>query len=140
MDEKAKAPKRVKKPNIVVRLLALCTTGALVLGALMVVVYRDQLNLDAIRRRISYRNMQTSDTGEAAPFTHAGGSKLDLAYLEDGVVTASAAGAHYYGLDGEHLAERVLTLENPVLEASRTTGVVYDAGGQSLFAFSNSQE
>ena len=140
MDEKAKAPKRVKKPNIVVRLLALCTTGALVLGALMVVVYRDQLNLDAIRRRISYRNMQTSDTGEAAPFTHAGGSKLDLAYLEDGVVTASAAGAHYYGLDGEHLAERVLTLENPVLEASRTTGVVYDAGGQSLFAFRNSQE
>ena len=31
-------------------------------------------------------------------------------------------------------------MANPVLEASRTTGVVYDAGNQSLFAFRNSEE
>ena len=140
MNENTKAPKRIKKPNFLVRLLALCATGLLLLGALLAVVYRDQLNLDAILRRISYRSMQTSDTGEAAPFTHAGGSKLDLAYLEGGIVTASAAGAHYYDWNGGLLAEQVLSLENPVLEASRSTGVVYDAGGQSLFAFRGSEE
>lgn len=140
MEEKAKVPKRAKKPNMIVRLLALAATGALLLGALVLVVYRDQFNLDTLKRRISYLNMPTSDTGEAAPFTHAGGGKLSLSYLEGGVVTASSAGAHYYGLDGEHLAEEVTSLDNPILESSRTTGVVYDVGGASLFAFRGSEE
>ena len=134
------APKRVKKPNIFVRAAALAATGGLILGALALVVYRDRFNLDAFKRWMTYRNMQTSATGEAAPFTHAGGGKLSVAYLEGGIVTASTAGAHYYGLNGERLAEEVLSMENPVLEASRTTGVVYDAGNQSLFAFRNSEE
>ena len=134
------APKRVKKPNIFVRAAALAATGGLILGALALVVYRDRFNLDAFKRWMTYRNMQTSATGEAAPFTHAGGGKLSVAYLEGGIATASTAGAHYYGLNGERLAEEVLSMENPVLEASRTTGVVYDAGNQSLFAFRNSEE
>ena len=135
MDEKARAPKRVKKPNIFVRLVALAVTAALILGALALVVYRDRFNLDAVKRWMTYRSLPTSATGEAAPFSHAGGDKLDLAYLEGGVVTASTAGAHYYDLTGQHLAEEVLSMENPVLSASRSTGVVYDVGGQSLFAF-----
>ena len=140
MTEKAKAPKRAKKTNILVRLLTFGATGALLLGALVLVVYRDQFNLDALKRQIAYHNMQTSDTGEAAPFTHAGGSRLDLSYLERGVVTSSTTGAHYYGLDGESLAEEVLSMDNPILESSRTTGVVYDVGGSSLFAFRGSEE
>ena len=39
-----------KKPNIFLRLLAFLVTLALVLGALAVVVYRDRLNLDALKR------------------------------------------------------------------------------------------
>ena len=140
MDKIVKLPKRVKKPNIFFRLLALTVTGALVLGALALVVYRDQFNLDTIKHWLTYRNMQTSSTGEAAPFTHAGGGKLSIAYLDSGVVTSSVAGAHYYGLDGEQLAEEVLSMENPVLSSSRTTAVVYDAGNQSLFAFRGGAE
>ena len=140
MKENAQEPKRLKKPNIFARILALLVTAALVLGALAAVVYRDQLTPGAVRRWLAYQNMTTSETGESVPFTHAGGDKLSVAYLDSGVVTASAAGAHYYGLNGERLAEEVLSMENPVLEASRTTGVVYDAGNQSLFAFRNSEE
>lgn len=138
--KKAPAPKRVKKPNMLTRVLALAVTSALVLGALALVVYRDQVNVGALKRWMALRNMQTSDTGEAAPFSHAGGDKLSVAYLDSGVVTASAAGAHYYGLDGGHLAEEVLSVENPVLSASRTTAVAYDAGNQSLFVFRNGEE
>ncbi len=140
MSEKATPPKRVKKPNIFVRLLALSATAALVLGALALVVYRDTINPDALKRWIAYRSMVTSETGESAPFSHAGGDKLDLAYLNSGVVTSSTAGAHYYSLDGGQLAEAVLSMENPVLSASRTTAVVYDAGNQSLFVFRNGEE
>ena len=64
--------KKAKKPNILFRLLALLVTAALVLGALALVVYRDRFNLDAVKRWLAYRSIQTSDTGEAVPFTHAG--------------------------------------------------------------------
>ena len=134
------APKRVKKPNIFVRAAALAATGGLILGALALVVYRDRFNLDAFKRWMTYRNMQTSATGEAAPSNTAGGDKLSAAYLDSGVVTVSASGVHYYGLDGIPLADEVLSMENPVLAASRTTAVAYDAGNQSLFAFRNGEE
>lgn len=138
--QKAPAPKRMEKPNIFFRLLALATTAVLVLGALALVVYRDTYNVGALKRWLTYRDMPTSETGEAAPFTHAGGDKLSVAYLDSGVVTVSTAGAHYYGLDGEHLAEEVLSMENPVLSASRTAAVAYDAGNQTLFLFRGGEE
>ena len=37
-NEKSPAPKRIKKPNMLVRLLALAVTAALMLGALVLVV------------------------------------------------------------------------------------------------------
>ena len=131
---------RLKQSNPVVRLLALLATAALVLGAMVLVIYRDTINVDAFKRWLAYRSMAAGESGESAPFSHAGGDKLSVAYLDSGVVTASAAGAHYYSLDGEQLAEEVLSLENPVLTASRTTAVVYDAGNQSLFAFRGGEE
>ena len=122
-----------KKPNIFLRLLAFLVTLALVLGALAVVVYRDRLNLDALKRWLSFRKVETGDTGEAAPFTHAGGDKLSVEYLEDGVVMTSASGIHYYSFSGEPYAEEVLTMENPVLCAGSRAAVAYDVGGRSLF-------
>lgn len=138
MKDEANAPKRVKKPNIAGRALALAVTAALVLGALALVVYRDRLRPGALRQLLSPGDAGAA--GEAAPFTHAGGDKLSVACLEDGVATVSAAGAHYYSLSGEHLAEEVLSMENPVLAASPTTAVAYDAGNQSLFAFRGGEE
>lgn len=132
--------KKAKKPNILFRLLALLVTAALVLGALALVVYRDRFNLDAVKRWLAYRSIQTSDTGEAVPFTHAGGDKMSLAYLENGILMSSAAGAHYYSFSGRQYAEEVLSMDNPVLSASSKAGVVYDAGGQSLFLFRGTEE
>ena len=138
--DKHAAPDKGKKPNIVFRFLAFLVTAALVLGALALVVYRDRFNLDALKRYLTYRTMETTETGQAVPFTHAGGSKMSLSYLDGGVLMSSATGARYYALDGELYAEEVLPLDNPVLVDSDTTGVVYDAGGQSLFVFEQGRE
>ena len=135
--DKAKGPKRLKKPNIAVRILALAVTSALVLGALALVVYRDTFNLDTVKRWLTSRGPAAVNT---APFTHAGGDKLSVACLDSGVVTVSTAGAHYYSLDGAPLADEVLSMENPVLASSRTTAVAYDAGNQDLFVFRNEEE
>ena len=142
MDENKNTPalKRLKKPNPLLRLLALLTTAALLLGAMILVIYRDTINMNTFKHWLDYQRMDTGATGESAPFSHAGGDKLSIAYLNSGVVTASAAGAHYYGLDGQQLAEEVRSMENPVLCASHTTAVAYDAGNQSLFAFRGGEE
>jgi hypothetical protein len=142
MDEKKiiPAPKRLKQSNPIVRMLALLLTAALILLAMVLVIYRDTINVDTFKRWLTYRNMETGESGESAPFSHAGGDKLSIAYLDSGLVTASAAGAHYYGLDGEQLAEEVRSLENPVLTASRTTAVAYDAGNQTLSAFRSGEK
>ena len=132
--------RKPKKPNIFTRLLILAVTAALVAGALLLVVFRDRLNLDAVKRWLTYRSLETSDTGQAAPFTHAGGDKLSFACLDSGLLLSSDAGAHYYSFSGEVYAQEVLAMENPVLSASSTAGVVYDAGGQSLFLFREGQE
>ena len=129
-----------KKPNIFLRLLAFLVTLALILGALALVVYRDRLNLDAVKRWLSFRKVETGDTGEAAPFTHAGGDKLSVEYLEDGVVMTSASGVHYYSFSGEPYAEEVVTMENPVLCAGSRAAVAYDVGGQSLFVLRGKSE
>lgn len=129
-----------KKPNILVRILALSVTAALLLGALALVVYRDHLNLDAFKRWLDYRNLETSEAGKASPFLHSGGDQPSFAYLDSGIVMASATGARYYSYSGDLYAEEVLNLERPVLSASQTTGVVYDAGGQDLFVFREHKE
>lgn len=138
---KREAPvNKPKKPNIFVRLLILVITAALVAGALLLVIYRDRINLDAFKRWLAYRSLETSDTGQAAPFTHAGGDKLSFAYLDSGILLSSSAGAHYYSFSGDPYAEEVQAMDHPVLASSATTGVVYDAGGQSLFLFRDGQE
>lgn len=129
-----------RKPNILVRLAALLATAALLLGALALVVYRDELNLDALKRWFDYRTLETSESGEAVPFTHAGGDQASFAYLENGVLMASDSGVRYYSFSGELYAEEVQALENPVLTHSGRCGVAYDAGGQELFLFRGVEE
>lgn len=129
-----------KKPNILIRLVALLVTAALLLGALALVVYRDELNLDALKRWFDYRNLETSQSGEAAPFSHAGGKQASFAYLDNGILMASDTGARYYSFSGELYAEEVHGFEHPVLTQSKSCGVVYDAGGEDLFLFRGMEE
>lgn len=129
-----------KKPNILVRVLALLVTAALLIGAVFLVANRDKFNLDALKRWFEYRDLKTSDTGEAAPFSHAGGDQATFAYLEDGILLSSTSGVRYYSFSGETYAQEVLTLEHPTLSTAGATGVAYDVGGQNLFVFRNAQE
>lgn len=129
-----------KKPNIIFRLLTLVITVALILGALALVVYRDRINLDALERWMTYRDLETGESGQAAPFTHAGGDTMDMAFLDKGILFSSATGAHYYSIHGDQYAEQVISMDHPVLSASDKAGIVYDAGAQSLFLFSGTQQ
>lgn len=125
----------VKKPNILKRLLALLVTLVLVLGAVALVAYRDELNIDALRRYLSYRALEKNESGQVEPFVHAGGDRISLARLGDGVVLSSTSGGYYYTLGGKEIASAVAAMAQPVLSAGERAAAVYDAGGQSLVLF-----
>ena len=129
-----------KKPGFFRRFLALIVTAALLLGALVLVVYRDELNLDALHRWMTYRNLQTSLDGESPAYNHGGGDQMNFAYLRNGLLMASASGAHYYSFDGEQYNEQVVSLSSPVLTWSNNAGVVYDAGGRDLYLYSGVEQ
>ena len=67
MEEKKNvpAPKRLKKPNRILRLLAMLVTAALILAAIILVLYRDTININTVKRWLAYQNMDTGITGES---------------------------------------------------------------------------
>ena len=140
MNQPNDAQKKPKKQGILPRVLAFVLTAVLVLAAVAAVVYRDKLNLDSFRRWLTYRSLQTGQTGQTEPFTHGGGERLDLACLENGFLFSSTAGAHYYSSGGAELGSQIAHLEHPVLSTSSRFGVVYDAGGTSLFQFGSTHQ
>ena len=58
-----KEEKKRKKPNIFLRVLTFLFTLVLIAGALVLVVYRDELNLDALKRYVTYRSLTRNDAG-----------------------------------------------------------------------------
>ena len=66
-DQTTKQASASQKPNILVRLLALLVTAALALGALTLVVYRDQFNLDAVKRWLALRSVETDASAPPPP-------------------------------------------------------------------------
>ena len=138
MKQSDRADTAPKKRNFFLRVLIFLVTLALVLGAVAIVVYRDKLNLDSLRRYMTYRAVRTGSTGLAEPFTHGGGDRLSIACLEKGYLLASTAGARCYSSNGTELASQVVPMEHPVLSAGARSGAVYDAGGETVYQFSTS--
>lgn len=135
---KEETPK--KQQNIMLRLLAFLVTAALIFGALFLVVNWEEYNLDAIKRKLALRHVQTSASGEAAPFTHGGGNDISFACLDDGVIMTSTAGVRYYTFSGAQYTEQVSPMEHPVLTVSGSYAAAYDAGGQQLWLYHGGEE
>ncbi len=133
------APVR-KKPNIALRALAFLVTLALILGAVALVAYRDKLNIDALRRYFTYRDLERSDSGQAQSFPHEGSISDGFAALGSDLLTASPAGCRLFSGSGTKYVDTQATLTSPVVSAVGESGLVYDAGGSSLFLFREREE
>ncbi len=133
--KKAKKKSRFAPIRLIFRAIAMVLTLILVLGAVVLVAYRDQLNMDALNRYLTYLRLESTETGTLTPFIHAGGQSMDFVRLDSGVVMSSQAGGSYYGPTGDVYAQQLTPLTTPVLEGSDTAAVVYDAGGQTLHLF-----
>ena len=129
-----------KQVNLFKRLLALMVTAALIFGGLFLALNWDRYNLDALKRHMVLREIETGISGEAKPFTHGGGDNFSAAYLPDGLVTASSTGARYYTFSGKLYSERVVPMEYPVVTSAGPYAAAYDAGGKELWLYHGGEE
>lgn len=129
-----------KKPNLFLRLLAFLVTVILVLGAVALVVYRDELNFDAIKRWYAYRNLERSDSGQAESFSINGTASDLLATVGDSLLLCASNSVRIYSGSGTMYADKTVALEQPAADVMGKYALVYDVGGQNLHLFSNREE
>lgn len=134
---KKETPPPKKRPNLLVRLLAFLLTLALALGAIFLVVNRDKMNFDALKRWFTYRSLSKGDSGGGEPFSYQGGGTLTLRACGGDLLSVSQTGARLYSPGGTAYVEDTFAMKNPVCQVSGKAAVVYDAAGSILRVYKN---
>jgi hypothetical protein len=119
------------------RFVALVVTILLVVGAVYVVVHRDDLSVDSLRRAILYRS--SGDEEQATRFPYSGDTSSSFATLNGGLLVCSDTALELFTRSGETAVEESARLAQPVISASGDYAVAYDAGGSQLYLLHNSK-
>lgn len=140
MNDRQEVPNGKKKPNILVRLLAFLVTLALIFGAVTLVVYRDRLNFDVIRRYFAYRSLERNDSGQAESFAHEGSTRDIFVSAGENLLVCSTTGVRLFSGSGTQYANEQIVMEQPVAMAAGEWSLAYDAGGKSLYLFQDKEK
>lgn len=122
-----------KKPKFLVRVLCSLLAVLVVLGAVAVVVFRDRLSLDNIKRWIHYRSLVLNDSGQADSFLYDGNLEDTFAVLDGDLLVCSTTSISLFSGSGTQYVDLSVTMDNPVVSTNGSLAVVYDAGGSSLY-------
>ena len=122
-----------KKPKFIVRVLLFLLALAVVLGAVAVVVFRDRLSLDNLKRWIHYRSLVLNDSGQADSFLYDGSLEDTFAVLDEDLLVCSTTSISLYSGSGTQYVDLTVSMENPVVTTNGSLAAVYDAGGSSLY-------
>lgn len=119
------APKGILK-----KIAMMAAVVVLVLAVLALIVFRDSLNLDSLRRLVKYMNV--SDSGTYGSFTFDSHSNNRYASFQGGLAVASVGGLNTYDENGEeeHVLQQQISL--PQLQVQGNLAMAYDVGGKSL--------
>lgn len=128
-------PAKKRRPHLLVRLIAFVVTLALAVGAIFLVVNRDRLNFDALRRWFTYRTLSKSDTGVGVNFPYQGGQSLTLTACGSDLLAVSQTGVRLYSPGGVAYVEDTVTMTHPACQTNKDAAVVYDAGGTFLAVY-----
>lgn len=127
------SPRGRKCPRFLVRLLLFLLSAAVVLGAVAAVVFRDNLNLDSIKRWLHYRTLSVSDSGRAESFAYGGSLDDTFAVLDGDLLVCSANNLSLYSGSGTRYVNQPVGMDNPTVDTNGSLAVAYDAGGDELY-------
>lgn len=128
-------PPKKRRPHLLVRLITFVVTLALAVGAVFLVVNRDRLNFDALRRWFTYRTLAKSDTGVGESFPYQASASLTLTSCGGDLLAVSQTGIRLYSPGGVAYIEDTVTMSHPVCQVNKDAAVVYDAGGTFLAVY-----
>lgn len=130
--------KQQKKPasrlsGFLVRLIATLVVLAVGVSLVVLVAFRDQLNLDSVKRWFHYRSLTRSDSGQAESFHYDGDLNCIFAALDGDLLVCSEHAISLYSGSGTRYINQQVSMEHPVVTTNGSLAVVYDAGGSSLY-------
>lgn len=120
--------KKQKTRGRIRAILAAVAALVLIVGALLVVLYRDQLTPQKLNDTFG----ESKAGAESEPFTYEAGSGQVFAVSGNRLAVASSTGVQLLGDKGETLAREVFSMGTPAIAASEKYCAFYDAGGTSL--------
>lgn len=120
------------KRGLIRKILTLALSAILVLGVLAVILFPQELNLDALRRWFTYLNVRND--GSYGEYTFDAHNSNRYAALEDGLAIASVGGLYGYGADGTELVASQAQINLPILMVKDPYAIAHDAGGNTLLA------
>ena len=95
-------------------------------------VFRDSLNLDAVRRFVRYLDVKNQDASERITFdAHSANQYADL---HGALAIASVSGLRVYSDKGDEQATVLASLAAPQIDCGGKYAMAYDAGGYGLVA------
>lgn len=107
----------------------------LILAALLAIVYRDALNVDMVKRWLTYNTISRDETGLAEEFVFSGDSQNSFATFDNGLLLCSNTTLQLYSSSGQQELTMPVNMEQPVIHVDGTYALIYDAGGNSLYVF-----
>ena len=135
MDEQNRQQKKPPKklPRFLVRLIATLVVLAVALCLVVLVAFRDRLNVDSVKRWFTYRSLTRSDSGQAEAFAYDGNLSDTFAVLDGDLLVCSRNSISLYSGSGTQYIDQSVSMKNPVVNTNGSLAVVYDAGGSSLY-------
>ncbi|MCD7753832.1 MAG: DUF5711 family protein [Clostridiales bacterium] len=122
--------------KVLLRILASIFTALLVALAVVLVLNRDQLNLDSVKRYLTYQALERTDEGQGVEFAISSESGNVYAALSDSLVVCNANHIWVYSDGGTAYVDMEAALAQPVIQTAGSYALVYDAGGGELYLFS----
>ena len=136
----AKRLRKAERPSFGRRLLSLLLVLIIVLAAVVLTVYWDKINIDAIRRSLSYMGTEQTAEGKTEAFAYDRGNSNCFSTLGKYLVYVSDKEAIIFDHSGSELFKTEVHLETPVVDIGGSAAVAYDAGGSDLVVFNEKGE
>lgn len=131
-DNVTELPVKPKKHGFFKRILLFLLILLLVCALTGLFVFRDALNVDAIRRWVKYLNVLGD--GDYGTYSFDSHNNNRYAIFQNGLAVASVGGLETYDSGGEVLFEAQAQLDLPEIETGKKLVLAYDVGGTTLLA------
>ena len=135
-DNEGKLQKLHSNLRLIRRILAIVLVVLVVCSAVLLFLFRDELNMDALRRWVKYLNIRGDES--FGTYTFDAHNSNRYANFDGGLAVASVGGISTYQEDGRQVAVSQSQLSLPEIQIGRELVLAYDVGGTSLLAVHSS--